>query len=104
MPLKKLLKTKKGIWFYNQGWRVGKIVKRYSKTRITVKDCTGTRCRVMLDQKDRWIALSHFKNSDNLKEKNNGKKKIKKVKSKKWIKIKTKRWKLRKSNENTKDS
>ena len=85
------IKSENAVWFYNQGWRWGKIIKRYSKTKITVQDCTGTRCRVILDQRDRWISFADFKNSDNLKEKTNGKKKIKIRKGKKRITFKIKK-------------
>ncbi len=97
--MKKITAAKEDcLSFYCQGWRYGEIVKRYAKDRVTVKDCTGRRYRVQLNDKGQWVAMNNgeFKGSHNLKEKKNGKKKkIRKIKRKKRIKIKTKKRKLR---------
>jgi hypothetical protein len=82
------------IYFYNEGWRYGKIIKRYSETSVTVRDCTGSKHRVYLNANKKWIANSNqeFKDQKKLRKgKKNGKIKIKKASGKKRNTIKIKR-------------
>ena len=101
--MKKIDTTKKSsICFYWQGWRYGKIVKRYSKNRMTVRDCAGRRYRVYLNENEKWVAMSDkdYKQLKSIKkEKKHGKKiKVKiKGKRKRRFKVKIKGRKLRKS-------
>jgi len=46
------------LWFYADGWRVGKIVKRYSEDRVTVVDCSGHRRIVRRMENGKWRASS----------------------------------------------
>ena len=61
------------IYFYHEGWRYGKIIKRYSKSIVTVQDCSDKKFRVKLNEKGKWIAISNknFKSEKNLREKQN---------------------------------
>jgi len=93
------------VWFYWEGWRFGKIIKRYSNTLMTVKDCRKSRHRVQKLDNGKWLAVSskEFKGQNHLrkKEKKHGKKKIK-VAGKRRFKIKTAKRKLRKIRKITK--
>ena len=101
----KKIKAKKEncVWFYAEGWRYGKIVKQYSKNRMTVMDCSS-KYRIYQNENGKWIAMSNkeFKGQNHIKkEKKNGKKKIRKIKIKKRIKIKITKRKIRKSSKNS---
>ena len=93
------------VWFYCQGWRVGEIIKQYTKQKITVKDCTGRRYRVQMNSEGKWVARSNteFKGENHIKKgKTDGKKRIKiKGSGKRRLKIKIKRRKIRKSRKRT---
>lgn len=96
MSIKKIKAKKENcLWFYYQGWRYGKIIKRYAENLVTVRDCTKKRYRIKLNRKNQWIAISNkeFKGANHLKGKTNGKIKIKikKSKGKKGVNIKTKK-------------
>jgi hypothetical protein len=87
------------VWFYCQGWRWGKIVKRNSENRVTVQDCTGKKYRVKRNQDDKWVALSNkgFKGENDMRGKTDVKKKNRKNKGQRRFKIKITKRKFRKS-------
>jgi hypothetical protein len=85
----KLLKTH--VWFYKDGWRYGRIIKKLSENRMTVADCLGCHIRITRSPTDKWVAASgkEFKAQKILDKRNK-----KKVKIKKCFKVKLKRKKL----------
>jgi len=86
------------VWFYWEGWRYGKIIKRHSENHMSVEDCTRRKHQVKLSIKNNWISCRHkeFTGQNNLRGKTNGQEKSK-VKGKRRFKVKIKRRIVRKS-------
>lgn len=92
------------IWFYWEGWRVGRIVKKRSENLMTVQDVTGLRHQVELTVKENWVSRRHkdfkgqktkLKKKERKNDNDKGKEK-KKRDGKKRIKSKATKRKLRK--------
>jgi len=96
MIVKLTAKPEDCIWFYFHGWRWGEIVKRYSDTKQTVRDCTGRRYVVQRLDTGKWLATSsrEFKGQKQLEKRETDVKKAK-GKGKRRLKIKVAKRKLR---------
>jgi len=100
--IQKLDESATKVWFYNQGWRVGQIIKKYSNDLVTVKDCTGSKYRIRMVKENAWIALNNkdFKEEHKARKKRKKKDNKKKIVKKRTMKIvKKRRLKIRKRSE-----